>query len=411
MQAINTVEDEPLLPPDFPESVAPIAPILSAHTFGRDERYHFPSLMALTNKINVSSGRAAIALALKHAKIGQGDEVLAPAFHCESMIAPIHYVGANPVFYSISSDAQVDINKCQSLLTDKTKAIMVTHYFGFPQDLEKIQAFCKKNNLILIEDCAHSIYGSHKGKAIGSAGDYAIASTMKFFPVYDGGILASDKHSLDSIKLTPCSLSFEVKSALTIVERSIRMGRFSTTGRVVLFAANIKDKLWRHLKGLMQKKGAPKMTPAFADGGFNFDPDWIHVRASKSSLSVIKHADIQRIIELRRARYQYYLHELRDLPGLRFLHPRLPDEVVPLIVPIYFENTKKVFRELKLKGVPIWRFGEFLDAKITSRLCPQSINFSKNLLQFPCHQELTDEEVTWIVKEIKLALKNTQDSA
>lgn len=389
----------------FPEPLAPIAPILSSHTFGRNQGYDYPSLMSLENKLHVTSGRAAIALALMHAGITEKDEVLAPAFHCESMIAPIRHLGAKPIFYSICEKATLELDKCKALLTEKTRAIIVTHYFGFPQEMETITAFCQAHNLVLIEDCAHCIFGSYQGKTLGSFGDYAIASTMKFFPVYDGGILASSKHSLAELKLSPCSISFELKSALTIIERSIRMGRFSWAGKFILQLANLKDSAW----GLFKKsllKGKKPSTPPSAEGGFTFDANWLNIEATKSSQTVIRKTNLKRVVEQRRLNYQRYLEELGDLPGIEFLHPCLPDTIVPLIVPITFEKVDDIFYRLKSAGLPIWRFGEFLDPEITADICPQSIRYSTSLLQFPCHQELKAEELDWIIEQIKVAINS-----
>ncbi len=403
-----SAEDRSIEQPDFPESLAPIAPILSSHTLGKDNHYNFPTLLDIKYKIDITSGRAAIALALIHSKIGAGDEVLAPAFHCESMIEPIRHVGAHPIFYPIRSETRIDLEKCTSLITSETKAIIVTHYFGFPQDLKAIQAYCKVNNLVLIEDCAHSIFGSYQGNTLGSIGDYAIASTMKFFPVYDGGILASSKHHLDDIELTPCSLGFEIKSFLTIIERSARMGRFSLMGKMIVLLANAKDKLWQAIKRTFLQAEILSSAPPAADGGFSFDVKWIDTKASRSSLAVVSHTNRQRVVELRQANYQHYLNELVGIKGLHFLHPTLPKMVVPLVVPILFDNASHVFNVLKSNGVPIWRFGEFLDSQITSDVCPRSLEYSANLLQFPCHQELKNGELSWIIDQIKSALELTK---
>jgi len=363
--------------------------------------------MEFENKLNVTSGRASIALALIHAGITENDDILAPAFHCESMIAPIRHLNAKPVFYPICDKAEIDLEKCKSLLTGKTRAMIVTHYFGFPQKIDEVEVFCKQNNLVLIEDCAHCIFGSYQGKTLGSFGDYAIASTMKFFPVYDGGILASNKHNLSDLQLSSCSLSFDIKSALTIIERSIRMERFSWAGRIIRQLADLKDKVWSHIKKNLLKGKKPS-TPPSAEGGFTFDANWLHIKASKSSQAVVKNTNIKRVVELRRENYQRYLNELSSLSGVHFLHSLLPEMVVPLIVPITFEKTDLIFNILKSNGVPIWRFGEFLDTEVTIDVCPQSIANSSNLLQFPCHQELKNEELDWIIKQIKLAVKSSQ---
>lgn len=66
-------------------------------------------------------------------------------------------------------------------LSERTKAILVYHQYGFPQDLDPILAYAHKHGLVVIEDCAHTLAGTYKGKPLGSFGDFAIYSFSKFF--------------------------------------------------------------------------------------------------------------------------------------------------------------------------------------------------------------------------------------
>jgi dTDP-4-amino-4,6-dideoxygalactose transaminase len=141
--------------------------------------------------LGVTSGRVAIALALQHMGIAHGDKVLVPAYHCIAMVEPIISTGAGAVFYRIREDTSVDLDDVQRRLDVRTRALLAPHYYGFPQDMMRIRAFCDAHNLVLIEDCAHAFFGRCDGRPFGGHGDYAIASAMKFFPVYDGGYLVS----------------------------------------------------------------------------------------------------------------------------------------------------------------------------------------------------------------------------
>ena len=132
-----------------------------------------------------SSGRVAIALALRHLGIRPGEQVLLPAYHCTAMVEPVQWASAAPVFYRIHPDTSVDLEHLQRLLTPLTRAVIVVHYFGFPQQLSSLRAFCDTHRLALIEDCAHAFFGEEAGRPLGSCGDYAIASAMKFFPIYE----------------------------------------------------------------------------------------------------------------------------------------------------------------------------------------------------------------------------------
>ena len=386
----------------YPKPAAPISPVLSFDSFGKSCKPHTPSILDIQNKLHVTSGRAAIALALKHAGINPGDQVLVPAYHCESMISPVHHVGATPVFFRIKADTSIDLDDCKHKVSLKTRAMIVTHYFGLAHHLKAIRLFCDAHNMVLIEDCAHSLFGQQDGVAIGSTGDYAIASTMKFFPVFDGGILASNKHSLDNIQLARPPIAFELKSALTIIERAISYNRLGITGKIISLFARIKDSLWGIVKKLRGSRDKSHSSPASAEGGFGLDPQWINIHTSRASRFILEKCCKQRAVSLRTKNYSVYASKLSNLPGCPPLY-KLTSSHIPLVFAARFENCEAIFDRLKREAVPIWRFGEFLDVEITQAAYPVSYDYSQSILQFPCHQEMYSEEIDWIIERIQAA--------
>lgn len=386
---------------NYPTAKAPISPVISYSTFSGSSENSRLSIGSLKFKRFVTSGRVATALALINENIGIGDEVLIPAYHCESMVAPVRHTGAETVFYSIQPDTMIDMSSINRLLTAKTRAIIVTHFFGFTQDVLAIRKFCDEHRLIMIEDCAHSFFGSSGGKTIGYYADYAIASTMKFYPVFDGGILASNRHNLDNIYLKKASLHLEVKALLTIIERAISFNRLSYLGKAFGLVAKIKDHAWSTIKSIFFKhRKAYSIGPSAAEGGFSFDPIWLTTEATRVSRYIINSTNDSEIIQKRRERYLRYSDALKNIKGCRLIHKQLGDFTTPVVVPVHFDNCSEIFKTLKLKGIPIWHFGEFLDPLVTPSTCQVSYEYSHNVIQFPCHQELTDEEITWIIKEI-----------
>lgn len=387
---------------NYPPAKAPISPVLSFSSFSGSGLQSAPSIASAKYKRFVTSGRIATALALINENIGAGDEVLVPAYHCESMVAPVRHTGAKAVFYRINADTTINIDSITELLTQNTKVLVVTHFFGFPQNVKALRAFCDKHNLLMIEDCAHSFFGEFCGHPVGYYSDYAIASTMKFFPVFDGGVLASNKHPLDQINLEKPSPHMEVKAFLTVIERAISFNRLSFVGKIIGFFTRIKDFLWSSIKAVFFKhRGAASIGPSAAEGGFSFDPSWLNIKASKVSRFIINKTDMSELVDKRRKIYMRYVEALKDIEGCHILHTKLSDHTVPVVVPIYFDHCAQVFDKLKRKGVPIWHFGEFLDAQVNASTCPVSYEYSQKVIQFPCHQELTEQEVCWVISEIK----------
>lgn len=394
----------------FPRARIPISPVLSRHSLRglKKPSRGCHSILDLDSVLQVSSGRAAIALALEHAGIGYGDEVLIPAFHCESMVSPVTWCHARPAFYQINRDCSIDLQDLASRITAKTRAIVAAHYFGFQQNLDSIRSLCDHRDIILIEDCAHAFFGSGPFGKMGTWGDYAIASSMKFFPVYDGGILASSRRELREINVAPAPLSFQIKSCLNVVETALTYNRLGLAGKLLGGLLGLKSWIWTALKKIFADPNQKVGAPGSSEGGYALEEKWIHVRTSRSSRTIIALADCQHIQQKRRENYQRLLTALSGLPGIKPLLPEVPEGVIPLVFPVYFERPDYYFPALKQRGVPIWRFGEFLDDMVDETTYPATIGLSRHILQFPCHQELRDDELDWMIREITQTLLNTQ---
>lgn len=151
----------------------------------------------IENALAVSSGTAAIHLALRVLRIGAGDEVLASTFTFIGSINAILYQGAKPVF--IDSD-ESSWNLSPSLLEEylltckvKPKALVVTHLYGQCADIEQIALTCKAHGVYLIEDAAESLGATYGGKHTGVFGDFGVYSFNgnKILTTSGGGMLVS----------------------------------------------------------------------------------------------------------------------------------------------------------------------------------------------------------------------------
>lgn len=351
----------------------------------------------------VTSGRIAIALALREMGIAAGDSVLVPAYHSMSMIPPVLACGARPVFYKVGPDAAVDLADVAAKLDASVKAIMVTSYFGFPQALSTLRAFCDTHSLLMLEDCAHCFFGEHDGRPVGSWGDYAIASSMKFFPIYEGGALVSARHSLATPNLNGAGAGFEAKAALNALENSFAYGRLPLVKAALWLPMQLKAAAWRMVKK-SRAPSAPALTPSSSDSSFEFDQRWLDKRSSLFSRTVIKRASHGRIVALRRANYNTLATALAGLPGCRPLHATLPDSACPWLFPLLVDQSDVVFERLQRAGVPMTRFAETLWPGVDASVCANSVALSRGVLAFPCHQELRDDELAWMSGAIRAAL-------
>jgi len=148
-----------------------------------------------TQCLAVSNCTAALHMALLVLGIGKGDEVITPALTFIADQNVTRMIGAENVLTDITSmeDWSMDIGDIEARITSKTKAVMIVHYAGYACDMERVADVCKKRNLPLIEDCAHSPGADYKGQPLGTFGDIAAFSFFgnKNIAVGEGGMVAT----------------------------------------------------------------------------------------------------------------------------------------------------------------------------------------------------------------------------
>ena len=151
----------------------PRLPVLGWPAFSGERGAPTRGVLSARHRRYTTSGRAAIALALRALEIGSNDKVLVPTYHCPTMIAPVAQSGAQPMFYPITASGGVDLEWLQRVALNGARAMLATHYFGFPQPMSRLRAFCDAHRIALIEDCAHAFFGASEGVAVGSWGEGA----------------------------------------------------------------------------------------------------------------------------------------------------------------------------------------------------------------------------------------------
>ncbi len=121
-----------------------------------------------------ANGTVGIQLALEALGIGAYDEVIVPGMTWQATAAAVADVNAVPVLTDVESDTwNLSLDAVEAAITSNTRAIIIVHLYGCMTDLDRLQQICKKNNLFLIEDCAHQHGSFWKGRGVGSFGDVA----------------------------------------------------------------------------------------------------------------------------------------------------------------------------------------------------------------------------------------------
>ena len=147
----------------------------------------------------VSSGTAALEIAIKALGITKGDEVLIPNFTIISNALAVLRQQATPILIDSNLENwNIKIEDIEKKITKKTKAIIVTHIYSFPNDMDKILKICKKNKILIIEDSAEVIGASYKNKKCGSFGDISTFSfyANKQITTGEGGMISTNSNFL-----------------------------------------------------------------------------------------------------------------------------------------------------------------------------------------------------------------------
>lgn len=156
--------------------------------------------------IGVSSGTDALILILKALNIGKGDEIITAANTFIATALAVSACGAKPVLVDINPQTyNIDVNKIEEKITPNTKAILPVHLYGQMADMDPIIAIAKKYNLKIIEDACQAHGAKYKGQKAGSLGDI---SAFSFYPGKNlgaygdaGAIITSNEKLSDKIKL------------------------------------------------------------------------------------------------------------------------------------------------------------------------------------------------------------------
>ncbi|MGD0035716.1 MAG: DegT/DnrJ/EryC1/StrS family aminotransferase [Bacteroidota bacterium] len=161
----------------------------------------FASYIGCKHAIGVNSATAALHLAMKVMGV-EDREVITTSMTFISTNHAILYNNAVPVFCDIEPDSlNIDTTKIESLITNKTKAIVVVHYGGYAVDLDPVLEIAKNHNLKLVEDAAHAAGGEYKGKKLGSIGDIGCFSfhAVKNLACGEGGMITTNDDKIDKL--------------------------------------------------------------------------------------------------------------------------------------------------------------------------------------------------------------------
>jgi dTDP-4-amino-4,6-dideoxygalactose transaminase len=219
----------------------------------------FAELLGAKHSLALTSGSAALTVALLALGIKPGDEVIVPAYTYVATFSAIIFSGATPILAEIDESLNLDPNDIETRITPKTKAILPVHMLGNPADLDVIKKIAQKHNLYIVEDACQATGASYKGKRLGTIGDIGAFSlnVFKTITAGDGGLIATNNSDLYTKAFalhdqghTPNRLGVEVGERV-ILGMNYRMNEL--TGAVALAQLRKLDDILATLREKKQK--------------------------------------------------------------------------------------------------------------------------------------------------------------
>ncbi len=321
--------------------------------------------LGLCKPVTVNSGTAALDLALAVAGVGPGDEVILPAqtFIATGMVILARQ--AKPLFADIQlHTGNICPESISQKITQNTRAVIPVHWGGYPCDLDEINTLAKKHNLTVIEDAAHALGASYKGKPIGSISRLTAFSfqAIKHLTTGDGGLLC-------------CQDEDDYQNALNL--------------------------RWF---GINRKTNKPSIL-----GEREFDIKQIgykyHMNDLAAAVGLGNLQDFPANLERRRRIAKLYRDNLQNIPGLQLLEYKDDRESACWLFTMLVERREDFISALKSKEIPTSVVHLRIDKNsIFGGLTPDLPNqerFNDMQIAIPLHSSLTDDDVNLIIKTIQ----------
>lgn len=321
--------------------------------------------IGLSNPVAVNSGTSALHLGLVLAGVGAGDEVILPAQTFVATGLVVLMQGAKPIFADIQPmTGNIDPLSVRAKITEKTKAIMPVHWAGYPCDMDEINAIAHEFNLAVVEDAAHALGATYKGKPIGSVSRFTAFSfqAIKHLTTGDGGAL--------------CCLS-EAEYHLARARRWFGIDRANSQPSI------LGERLY-DISAIGYKSHMNDLAAAVGLGNLEDFP-----------------AQLARRCEIAAS----YRAELKNVRGLELLEAKAERRSACWVFTVLVERREDFIRALQTRGVPASVVHLRIDHNsvfggIRPGLPGQEF-FNERQVAIPLHAGLTDEEVELVINAVQ----------
>jgi dTDP-4-amino-4,6-dideoxygalactose transaminase len=357
-----------------------------------------------------NSGRSCLLSALEAIGINKGDEIILQSFTCNAVVNPILKLGAKPIYVDIGKDLNMDVLKLQEKITSKTKVIIAQHTFGMPCDIESIASIAKENNLVLIEDCAHSLGAKIKDKYCGSFGDFSFFSFGRdkvISSVYGGILCVNNSKFLEKTKeirnktLYPSNFWIVQQILHPILTNLFILPFYNILFGKILMAILIN-------LGILSKS-------VTKEENYGHLPQYFPRRMPNGLAIMANHQlhKLERFNRHRRELAQFYSNELKDNSEYEIVFKNIPSEISPIYLkfPLINKSEKNIAFRMRMHNIYLndgWRGSAIMPPKsdllkmdYKEGSCRLAEETSQKIMYLPTHVNISINDAKKIVYLLK----------
>ncbi len=357
------------------------------------------------------SGRVALYWLLRALDLRRGDEVITQAFNFPAVPAAIQAAGAVPRFVDLAPDTfEPDPDHLEQIIGPRTRAVVITHLYGNPADMDALRPICEARGVPIIEDCAQAIGATHKGRPVGTFGRGALFTfgVTKNFTLLAGGAAASADPEVASRVADLAQQHPRVGAA-----RSLYLAAHSTGLTVVTRPWPFSAGLFPVLK-VLESVGLDPVHRIMGEPPMPLT-DIQHAPRPSASMAAVGMVQLSRYEALNRARTRngWYLRRLLRGAGAFTLCPMREGSVF-VSFPLYHHRREELAFQLQQRGVDT-DLGFMSDCSAlemfsgpTSTECPHARRAAEQILHLPIYSQLTKRDLDHVAEALKDAVRSLE---
>ncbi|HEY4483583.1 MAG TPA: DegT/DnrJ/EryC1/StrS family aminotransferase [Candidatus Paceibacterota bacterium] len=344
-----------------------------------------PNLLLGSNVVFTLYGRNALFLGMQsiyNLNISKR-EVLVPSYCCGDEIEAIIRAGFTVVPYLIDKDLNISTEEFEDKINNNTVAILVIHYFGFPQsNIEDIKKMCDKYNIFLVEDCAHSCNTEFNGTPLGSWGDISIFSLRKCFDIPHGGAVVLNNKKLKIPEVLNPSTEVVTLDMINFLNFKIGKNKYGTP-----IVDQLKLTTGSDIYGPRHDKY----------GGYSLG-------LSNLAKFMLKQTDVVESSSVRKINFLKFSNLFSKEPNRDVvpLFKEINNDITPLFFPLIINrDSEDVYFDLMKKGLDILRpFWSKFHYSINYKLFPESSFLKNRLMVLPLDVNVSEDQVIKLLKNL-----------